>query len=533
MKQKKVKKLFALLMAASMTAGLMTGCGNATGSSAGQGETSMQESGEVSDEDSDSADSASESSAPEDETTADLDISEEVELVMYVVSDRPAGQDVVDENLNKLLKEKLNCTLKINWLGWAEYAQKYPLLFSSGEEFDIAYASTTWLNALSMARRGAFMNLDELWPKYAPQNFARQSESALQLATVDGHYYLVPTLLGTYGAYGPIYRTDLMEGTEWDGKMETFEDIEEYCDIIKETHPEIEPVDQYSAAPEWGYLYMLNKGYACPGSMRYLWFDVSSETPVIKSYYEMDETVDLLAMMKRWNEKEFFTKSALSDTDSAKTQNGKAALKIHNVDNYNGLVVQHPEWGFKYSNFVKDVAHITFTTDSMVISNTSKNPERALALWELITNDQEVYNAFYYGVEGVTYNINEKNEFEILDTDLYSASAMWAARTPEFNLSQVGSADDYDSLRQEFEDSIQAGVGAERFMGFTVDTSSFETELAACNNVWQQYWWPMELGYTDWETALPEYEEKMKAAGIDKVVEEVQKQMDEYMMSLN
>lgn len=498
-----------------------------------QNETPTQESGDTADAGLDSADSDSGSSDSEQETAAELDTSEEVELVMYVISDRPAGQDVVDENLNKLLKEKLNCTLKINWLGWAEYVQKYPLIFTSGEEFDMAYASTSWLNALSMARRGAFMNLDELWPQYAPQNFARQPEQALQLATVDGHYYLVPTLLGTYSAYGPIYRTDLMEGTDWDGKMETFEDIEEYCDIVKETHPEMEPIDQYSMAPEWSFLYMQNKGYGCPGSMRYLWFDMSSDEPKIRSYYEMDETADFLAMMKRWNEKGFFTKSALSDTDSVKTKNGKAALKIHNVDNYNGLVIDHPEWGFRYANFNSDVSHIAFTTDSMVISNTSKNPERAMALWELITNDQEVYNAFYYGVEGVSYTLNDKNEFEILDTDLYAASAMWAARTPEFNLSQVGSADDYDSLRQGFEDSIQAGVGAERFIGFTVDTSSFETELSACNNVWQQYWWPMELGYTDWETALPEYEEKMKAAGIDKVVEEIQKQLDEYMVSLN
>lgn len=533
MKQKKVKKLFALLMAASMTAGLMAGCGNAAGSSAGQDDAPTQESGEVSDAGSDSADSASESSAPEDETTADLDISEEVELVMYVVSDRPAGQDVIDENLNKLLKEKLNCTLKINWLGWAEYAQKYPLVFTSGEEFDMAYASTNWLNAFSMAQKGAFMNLDELWPKYAPQNYARQSEQALELATVDGHYYLVPTLLGTYNAYGPIYRTDLMEGTDWDGKMETFEDVEEYCDIVKATHSEMEPIDQYSAAPEWSLLYMRNQGYIYPASMRYLWFDASADEPVIKPLYDLEQMPEFLDMMKRWNEKGFFTKSALSDTDSAKTQNGKAALKVHNVDNYNGLVVLHPEWKFRYANFNSDVAHIAFTTDSMVISNTSKNPERAMALWELITNDQEVFNAFYYGVEGVSYALNDKNEFEILDTDLYSSSAMWAARTPEFNLSQVGSADDYDSLRQGFEESIQAGVGAERFIGFTIDTSSFETELAACNNVWQQYWWPMELGYTDWQESLAEYEKQMKAAGIDKVIEEVQKQLDEYMATLD
>ena len=51
-------------------------------------------------------------------------------------------------------------------------------------------------------------------------------------------------------------------------------------------------------APEWGFLYMQNKGYGCPGSMRYLWFDRLSDEPKIRSYYEMDETADFLAMMK-------------------------------------------------------------------------------------------------------------------------------------------------------------------------------------------------------------------------------------------
>ncbi len=113
-----MKKTFALLMAASMTAGLMAGCGNSGGASAGQNETPTKESGDTADAGSDSADSDSGSSDSEQETTAELDTSEEVELVMYAISDRPAGQDVVDENPNKLLKEKLNCTLKINWLGW-------------------------------------------------------------------------------------------------------------------------------------------------------------------------------------------------------------------------------------------------------------------------------------------------------------------------------------------------------------------------------------------------------------------------------
>lgn len=200
MQNKKLRKALAVSMAIAMTGGLLAGCGSNNSSSSNGG----------------AAKSGSTSSA-----SGELDTSEFVELSMYVISDRPAGQDAIDENLNKLLKEKLNCSLKINWIGWAEYANKYPLLFSSGEEFDMAY-SASWLNFASLAQKGAFKSLDELWPTYAPKNFAAQSEEAKQQATVNGSYYCVPSLLSTYNSYGPIYRGDLVEGTEWDGKMETF-----------------------------------------------------------------------------------------------------------------------------------------------------------------------------------------------------------------------------------------------------------------------------------------------------------------------
>ena len=90
---------------------------------------------------------------------------------------------------------------------------------------DMAYTAT-WLNYSSLAQKGAFKALDELWPKYAPKNFERQSETALTQATVGDHYYCIPTLLATYSAFGPIYRTDLLKDTDWDGKMDNLAD---YC----------------------------------------------------------------------------------------------------------------------------------------------------------------------------------------------------------------------------------------------------------------------------------------------------------------
>lgn len=458
----------------------------------------------------------------------ELDTSKEVELVMYIVSDRPAGQDVVDENFNAMLKEKLNCTLKINWLGWAEFGQKYPLLFSSGEKFDMAYAAG-WLNFADYAKKGAFKPLDDLLPAYAPDNYALQSEDALKQATVDGHIYAVPTLLGTYGVYGAIYRGDIAE--EWpdyDGSLDTWEEIGGYLGFVRENHPELEPVDIYSGNDELLFTWASSQGYTAVDG-RYLFFDSQAEEPKVVAAYDIPGIEEFLATTAEWNEKGYWSKSALSDTDSQKTQNGKAALKFHNVDSYANLYSIHPEWNFKYSRVTLDAFHLPYTQDCMVLSTTSSNPERSLAMWNWITTDQEAFDAFYYGVLGVTYELNDKGQYTITDPNLYAPSSMWAARTTDLNRAQVGTPDDYDTMRAEWEEEIQEGVGAERYASFVLDTTGLETPIANCTNAHQQYWFPMDLGYTDYTTELETYKKMMQTSGIDTIIESVQGQLEAYL----
>ncbi|MBR1659928.1 MAG: ABC transporter substrate-binding protein [Oscillospiraceae bacterium] len=504
MKKSTWRKMICALMSALFIMAMFTGCGSGGGSgSTGSGAVTNA-----------------------DGSLKDLDTSEEVEVVMYVVSDRPAGQDVVDENLNKILKEKLNCTMKINWIGWAEYQNKYPLLFSSGESFDLAYCAT-WLNFSNLARKGAFMDISELLPKYAPKNYAQQSKTALAQATVDGKLYAVPTLLATYTAYGAIYREDIAKEISPDFKIVDWNDVETYCDFVKANHPEMEPIDEYSSGPELNFTYMKNAGYHYIDGSRYLWYDPAEEHPTVKALYDYEaETADFLQMVQRFGEKGFWTKSALADTDSQKIQTGKAALRFHNIDNYAGFNVQHPEWGYGWATFTKDVAHLPYTQDALVVSNTSKHPDRALAVWDLLTSDQEAYDAYMYGVLGTTYNLNDKGQYSITDLDLYSTGACWAVRTMELNRNQDGAPEDYDTIRQGWEANIKEGVGTERFGGFVFDPTNVQTEVTACQNVFQQYWWPMELGYT---TDLEEFKTQMGVAGIDKVIAEVQSQLDTYL----
>ncbi|MDR2178585.1 MAG: ABC transporter substrate-binding protein [Treponema sp.] len=465
--------------------------------------------------------------------SGELDTSKQVELSLYVIGVEPPKQAELYENFNKLSLEKLNATLKVNWIGWAEYPTKYPVLFSSGEAFDMAYTAS-WLNFASLAQRGAFMELDELWPKYAPKNYARQSKTALGQAMVNGHLYCVPTLQATYSAYGPIHRADLATPYGWDGKMDNFEDMEKFLEIVRANNPGVEPYQVYQSGSEADDTYIYQDGmYAIKGSTNDFFFlDPRESNPKLFTWWEYGKVRDFLAMMKRWNDKGYIYKSGLSDPDSEKFRNGKSAVYFHNIDTWEGQYRDHPEWDVRWNNFVSDISNMSFTQDALALPSTAKNPERALALYELITNDEQVFRAFFYGVEGKSYELvteNGQTQIRTLNVDDYSFSNLWAARTNEFSLPVVGAPPDIRERKAAYDAYIKDGVKSQRFRSLVIDTTSVETEYAACIAVHQQYWWPLELGYVDLESGLKAYQDNMVAAGIEKVRAALQKQLDDYV----
>ena len=116
---KKSAKLLALVLALALVLTAFTGCGG-TGTS-GSAATPASTSGS--------------------EPAAGPDISEEVTLTMYLIGDRPVDNDLVFEKINERLKEEINATIDVKFMSWSEYEQKYPLIFASGEDWDIIFTA--------------------------------------------------------------------------------------------------------------------------------------------------------------------------------------------------------------------------------------------------------------------------------------------------------------------------------------------------------------------------------------------------------
>ena len=102
-----MKKTIALVLAAMMLMTLLlSGCGDSS-------ESSKASTGDAANVDPNNP-------------YANLDTSEEVNLIMYSVADEPLDMDEVLEMANERIKSALNATLELYFIPSAEYSVKYP-----------------------------------------------------------------------------------------------------------------------------------------------------------------------------------------------------------------------------------------------------------------------------------------------------------------------------------------------------------------------------------------------------------------------
>ena len=68
-------------------------------------------------------------------------------LLMYQVGDKPENFDQLMEIANKRIEEKINARIDLQYIGWGDWDQKMSTIISSGENYDISFASNFVANA--------------------------------------------------------------------------------------------------------------------------------------------------------------------------------------------------------------------------------------------------------------------------------------------------------------------------------------------------------------------------------------------------
>jgi putative aldouronate transport system substrate-binding protein len=161
------------------------------------------------------------------------------------------------------------------------------------------------------------------------------------------------------------------------------------------------------------------------------------------------------------------------------------------------------------------------------ISANSKYPEKAMEFLNLLNTDVYLRNLVDSGIEGVHYKKLSENVMENLpESKNYDM--------PTFALGNVMltylNPEDPENKWEEFKKFNESGQPAP-LLGFNFDPTKVSTELAAVNNVKEEFWAPLMTGTVNPEEFLPKANEKLKAAGLDKIIAEAQSQIDAWKAS--
>lgn len=397
--------------------------------------------------------------------------------------------------LNNKLKDSINANVEITYIPFDEMGREYPKIFSSKETYDVVYASSrAHPGYFKLAEQENFKELDELLPIYAKNIWANINPAVWDDAKYKGKIYGIPLEDVKYRANSFIYREDLLEKYEMEPLM-SLEDMEEFMDNLLIDEVDITPIgiNESSAIRLYDMLVDLNADWipapGLPQSSLYLVSKSKDNITDILFPVFSNEFMEFAKEMKDWADKGYWQKEALV-TDSVTNGSlelGKDGSIFGNIFDYsNGFDNEKFKFfcfGEKNQKVIKESA----AKNLLSINADSRHAERALMVIDAILNDQEFNDLITYGIQGeIIKNIKQK---EMLDY--------------------------YESISIE-----------DPYAKFTFDASAVEEEINNVIRINSQYGIPILLGKAgDPVTAVNKYREKLKAAGIEKIIDAVEEQL--------
>lgn len=499
------KKLMALALAGALGLSALAGCGNEEKPSntpdTGKEENQDQNQGEEQKEENQGGDSNG----------------EVVTLKWVTVGNgMPDNYEAWLAQVNPYLEEKIGVNVDMEIVPWSDWDNRRSMIANSGEAFDILFTDQGRYSG--EVTTGIFLELSDLLPTAAPELFNFIPEDYWTAASSKGGIYAVPTYKDSSVTNYFVWDTAVAEKYNIDYKNIT--DMSSLYDALKTIKE-----------GEGGSPYYMSKNGANFLAMKY--DDLGTGLPALGVKYEDSsktvfnpledpELVDNLKIVHQ------MYKDGIINGDAPQADDTNGYRTFFVAQGWSGAAKTN--WG--PNNGIENCEAIqygtTYLSNSTVrgslngISVNSKNPEKALALLQLVNTDPQVRDWYFYGVQGDNWDY-ENGKVKKLKDDPW-AMAGYTQGTFFTVTPEVVSEDDPWAEVIALNENATPSV----LLGFDMDTSSVETELANCRNVIEKYKAELWTGAQDPEVLIPKIISELDAAGYQTILETAQEQVSSW-----
>jgi putative aldouronate transport system substrate-binding protein len=513
---KSSKRLLALvLLTVFAFTAVLTGCGDKSA------DTGVQDKSTVAD---DSAAAADTTAAEPEQYAVDVASLKPYQIDWYFVGgSEPSGLKDVEGAINDYLKDKINATVKFYIPDWGTYQEKVGAMIMAGQKFDICFTANWWLNYTLYAQDGAFVDLDQYLGKELKPTWdaltTRLGKEYLDGSKINGKNYGIPSAKEIARHWGFVYNKNLADKYSFDfSSVKKFEDIEPFLKIIKEKEPDtVVPLfkdnNMNTGFISWNALNPDAIGVYKDGK----WIN-QYETPEYKQAYDL---------MYDWYKKGYLQK------DVATAKDGPT---VRSTGNFFVFPVNlKPGYAAEQQSTIKvpidqiDVTEPVITNNETMgslqaISKSSKDPQRAAMFLNLVNTDPTLINLIAYGIEGKHYKKINDTTIEPIPDSGYGPDNVWKFGN-QYLLKLLNTEN--PNKFQNFEDYNNRAKPVEE-LGFIFDNAPVMSEVAATTGIITEYHQVLKVGAVDPSVKLPEFIEKLQAAGSQTILDEMNKQWEAY-----
>jgi hypothetical protein len=164
---------------------------------------------------------------------------------------------------------------------------------------------------------------------------------------------------------------------------------------------------------------------------------------------------------------------------------------------------------------------------------TEEEAKAALRYMELLYTDRDFRDLLAYGIEGKHFDYYKDTVIRTQEgadnylLDNFVTGPAVSASVVSASKDILADKDQWKKVYEGYEDAKMSDTN-----GFIFNGSYTESMTAAMNEVWEKHRSELETGTVDPDETMAEMKKEMNAIGLEKLIDEAQKQMDAYQEKL-
>lgn len=515
-----MKKVLALLLAAVMMLGLLAGCGSTPAPATSDDKAQEAEAEPAGEE----AEPAGEDAEPAAEADAEIPTIK-IQMTCLTV---PKDVAMVEEAVSAITREKIGVNVEFIMMEIAnQTAQLNTLLAAGDDSIDIFFQSSL----STTVANGQALDITDYIEPYKDDIANALGQYVYDCGYVNDKFYGVPRLLDQASCTTFSIPADIAEEFgHKNGDYLSFEDLDALFQQIHEKYP-----DTAIIGPNNGQCVIADSRVDQLGTSYNLGvLPEYGQAETVVNYYESDGFLEIMGWVEKWNKAGYYMTDTLNVTDAPVDYitAGRCfgCFASHFSAELNGI--------WQSDNFGKEMACFSVFPSSycktpgsfFCVNPACKNPDKAVAMLWLLATDADIVNYMINGIEGVHYQVLEDGSATYPD-GVDATNVGWCIGYSWANLNSTLSipfnypADYFDILLQSNIDAAKS-----KAFGFVFVSDNVRDEIAACTNVYNQYFKTLfSDAIDDYDEAIRTLQDEMKAAGIDNIIAEKQAQLDAFL----